>query len=222
MRKTLLAGIAGIFLAGCAAEYSEVPRPTNYPVLKQKKMQAASHWNIIANDVAEQISNSIRKDEILYLSRSKQETEFNEAFYNQLLTALVNKGIRISKNGDTRALTVDVETQLVKFSPNRFQNHRFVSSTVIAAGLMAVNGLHPSTTTAAALGILGVTAANDWHQWMDEYAKGETPQYELIVTTSATNSVQYIARRTDVYYIADPDNHLYNQTFKNIAITGGS
>ena len=194
--------------------------------MKQKKIQAASHWDFIANDVAEQLKNSVGKDEILYIARPKQDTEFTEAFYNQLLSALVNKGIRISKNGDTRALVIDVETQLVKFSPDRFQNHRFVSATAIAAGLMAVNGLNPSGKTAAGIGILGITAARDWHEWVErEYANGETPQYELIVTTSATNSIQYIARRTDVYYISDTDNTLYyrplKNNLKNIVVTGG-
>jgi uncharacterized lipoprotein YajG len=224
MRKTLIAGMAAIFLAGCATEYSEVPRPTNYSVLKQKKIQAAAHWDVIANDVAEQLKNSLSKDEILYISKPKQETGFAVAFYNQLLSALVNKGIRVSKNGDTRALVIDVETQLVKFAPDRFQNHRFVSTTAIAAGVMAVNGLHLSGNSNAAIGVLGVTAARDWHEWVErEYANGNTPQYELIVTTSATNNVQYIARRTDVYYIADPDNRLYhqNQTLKSMAVTGG-
>ncbi len=226
MRKTLLAGIAGIFLAGCAVEYSEAPRPTNFSILKQKKIQAGAHWDLIANDVAEQIKNSIGKNEILFIAQPQQEDEFAKAFYNQLLSALVNKGIRVSKNGDTRALVINVETQLVKFSPDRFQNHRFVSSTAIAAGLMAVNGLNPSSSTSAAIGILGITAANDWHQWMErEYANGATPQYELIVTTSATNTVQYIARRTDVYYIADPDSRLYDRpppADKTIKITGGA
>lgn len=222
MRKTLIAGMAAIFLAGCATGYSEVPRPTNYSVLKQKKIQAASHWDVIANDVAEQLKNSLSKDEILYITKPRQDSHFALGFYNQLLSALVNKGIRISKNGDTRALVIDVETQLVKFAPNRFQNHRFVSTTAIAAGLMAVNGLHMSGNTNAAIGVLGIAAARDWHEWVErEYANGDTPQYELIVTTSATNNVQYIARRTDVYYIADLDSHLYNQTLKSMAVTGG-
>ena len=75
-----------------------------------------------------------------------------------------------------------------------------------------------------AVGILRLTAARDWHQWLErEYANGDTPQHELIVTTSASNSAQYVARRTDVYYISDADNRLYGPPDRtvNIKITGG-
>lgn len=224
MTKTLLAGMAALLLAGCAAQYSEAPRPTNFSILQQKKLQAASHWELIADDVAEQIKNSVGKDQILYVSRPANETEFTRAFNTQLITSLVNKGIYVSKNGDTRALVIDVDTQLVKFSPNRYQNHRFVSSTAIAAGVMAVHGLNMSGEANAAIGVLGLAAALDWHNWVErEYAGGETPQGELIVTTSATNNVQYVARRTDVYYIADPDSRLYRApSSKIVKVTGGA
>lgn len=224
MRKTLIAGTAAILLAGCATEYSEVPRPTNFSILQQKKLQAASHWELIASDVAEQIKNSVGKDQILYISRPAQETEFTRAFNTQLITSLVNKGVYVSKNGDTRALVIDVDTQLVKFSPDRYQNHRFVSATAISAGVMAVNGLRLSGETNAAIGVLGLAGALDWHNWVErEYANGATPQHELIVTTSATNNVQYLARRTDVYYIADPDSRLYRPpSAVNVKVTGGA
>ena len=224
MRKTLLVGMAAILVAGCATEFSEVPRPTNYSILKQKKVQSGAHWDLIANDVAEQLKNSIGRDEILFVSLPLRNTDFNRAFRNQMITALVNKGVRVSPNGDTRALVIDVEAQLVKFSPQRFQNARFVSSTAIAAGFMAVHGLDLSDSGNAAVGILGLTAARDWHQWLErEYANGDTPQHELIVTTSASNSAQYVARRTDVYYISDADNRLYGPPDRtvNIKITGG-
>lgn len=211
MRKTLLiAGVAAIFMAGCAAEYSEAPRPTNYSILKQKKMQAASHWDLIATDVAEQIKNSVGSNELLFVNEPAPNSQFNKAFHNSLISALVNKGVRVSTNPDSKALSINVETQLVGFSPNRFQNGRFVSSTAIAAGLMGIHGLHMVEETNWAIGVLGITGAIDFNNWIErEYANGNTPRFELIVTTSAVNSSQYVARRTDVYYISDPDGRLY-------------
>ncbi|CAN5219634.1 hypothetical protein BH11PSE11_BH11PSE11_09870 [soil metagenome] len=226
MRKTLLvAGIAAIFLAGCAAEYSEAPRPTNYSIMKQKKVQAASHWDLIANDVAEQIKNSVGSNELLYVTPPVPNSEFNHAFHNSMISALVNKGVRVSTNGDTKAMQINVETQLVRFSPARFQNGRFVSTTAIAAGLMAIHGLHLAAETNAGIGILGITGAIDFNNWVErEYANGNTPQSELIVTTSAVNSTQYVARRTDVYYISDPDGRLYapRPVTPSVKITGGA
>jgi hypothetical protein len=217
-------GMAAILFAGCATEYSEVPRPTNYSVLKQKKMQAASHWELIANDVAEQIKNNVDIKQLLYVAPPRPDTEFTKAFNTELITALVNKGMSVSRNGDTRALNIEVETQLVRFSPYRHQNSRFVSATAITGGIMALNGLDMADKTAIGVGVLGLAAARDWHEWMErEYARGFTPMHELIVTTSATNSTQYVARRTDVYYIEDWDNRLYKQPAdKTITVTGGA
>ena len=39
-------------LVGCA----QAPKPTAYPLTFQKKMQAASHWDLLAEDVADQIA----------------------------------------------------------------------------------------------------------------------------------------------------------------------
>ena len=40
-----------VFLVGCA----QVPRPSTYPYTFQQKMQAADHWKVLANQVAEQV-----------------------------------------------------------------------------------------------------------------------------------------------------------------------
>lgn len=224
MRKKLLTGMAVLSLAGCATGFSEAPRPTNFSILTQQKIQAASHWQVIANDVAAQIRSSVNKDELLYIAQPVQSTEFSRAFRDQLITALVNGGAQVSKANDTRALVIDVDTQLVRFSPQRFQNGRFVSATAIAAGLLAVNGMHLSSAANVAIGTLGLTAAYDWNNWAErEFAQGFTPQNELIVTTSATNYARYITRRTDVYFIADSDRRLYRQDdLRSVRVTGGA
>ena len=184
MRHTLLTGMTVVLLAGCATGFSETPRPTNFSILQQKKIQAASHWEVIATNVATQIRNSVNKDDVLYIAPPTQNTEFSKAFREQLITALVSSGARVSKNGDTRALVVEVDTQLVKFSPDRFQNQRYVSATAIAGGLLAVNGLSLSSAANAGVAVLGLTALYDWNQWAErEFAFGQTPQHELIVTT---------------------------------------
>ncbi|MBC7500246.1 MAG: hypothetical protein H7315_07095 [Herminiimonas sp.] len=59
MRHTSLSGMTVVLLAGCATGFSETPRPTNFSVLQQKRIQAASHWEVIATNVATQIRNSV-------------------------------------------------------------------------------------------------------------------------------------------------------------------
>ena len=73
----------------------------------------------------------------------------------------------------------------------------------------------------AIAGGLAATAAIDWDQWANqEFAKGLTPEYELILTTSVSKGAMFVGRTTDVYYIADPDNHLYDRRTSTIRVTG--
>lgn len=185
MKKKLLAAMAVVLLAGCATGLgsNEAPRPTNFSIAQQKKIQAASHWHVAANEVAAQIRNSVNKDDVLFISLPAQQTQFAHAFREQLITALVSSGMRVSRNGDTRALVIDVDVQLVRFSPRRLQN---------------------------------TTAEGD-------FAQGYTPLHELIVTTSTNSVSQYMARRSDVFYITDTDRSLYRMdSSKTIRVTGGA
>src|ERR1035437_4816347 len=121
MKMTLLGGMAALLMAGCASQYNDASQPTSYSVLTQKKVQSGAHWDQVAVDVAEQIKNSVGSNELLFVSQPLRNTDFNRAFHNQLISALVNKGVRVSPNGDSRALVIDVDAQLVRISPNRFQ-----------------------------------------------------------------------------------------------------
>lgn len=222
MRNILSAGLALALLGGCATQYSETPLATNFPTEKQHKLQAGSHWGLIATNVAEQIRISTSPHNTLYVIAPRKDSDFTRAFHNQLISALVNKGLTVSKTYDSQALIVDIDTQLVNFSPDRFQNTRFVSATAITAGLMAAHGV-VTGSEAAAVGALGIAAAIDWHQLVyQEFARGSTPSHELIVTISSTKNAQYVTRRTDVYYISDTDSGLYNHALtKNISVRGG-
>ena len=145
------------------------------------------------------------------------------AFYTEIITALVNQGVTVRRTNDGTAQVIDIETQLVRFSPDRHQNQRFVSVTAIGAGIAAIHGLGIPVKTDYVLGGLGLAAAYDWTSWVNqEYARGATPRHELIVTTSLVKNSQFIARRTDAYYVADWDWTLYNkETDFNFRVVGG-
>ncbi|MFZ6777537.1 hypothetical protein ACO0LD_11975 [Undibacterium sp. Ji83W] len=224
MKKFLPIALAAALLAGCATPYSETPLAGNFPTTTQNKLQAASHWLVIAKDVAEQIK--LGTDKIgapVYIMPPEKDSQFTQAFYNQIITSLVNQGVVVRKINDSTTQVVNIETQLVRFSPDRHQNKRFTSVTAIGVGIAAVHGLGIPVRTDAVLGGLALAGAYDWTNWVNqEYAKGRTPMHELIVTTSLVKNSQYIARRTDAYYVADWDWTLYNKdTDFNFRVVGG-
>ena len=219
MRKSILSAYAiaavGMIggMTGCASHNNETPLTTNFPTTRQFKLQSGAHWEIIANAVAERMKNNKEIDgTALSILPPVPNSEFTKAFRNQLISALVNKGFPVTKNNDGKGNIVEIETQLVKFSPTRYQNHYFISSKSLAAGVWGVHGLETPPKTIVNSGTLATNATIDWNQWADqEFTKGVTPQYEVIVTTSISKGAMYVGRTTDVYYIADTDNTLYGK-----------
>ncbi len=213
MKKLLPVAMAVAVLAGCSTTHSEAPLASNFATSKQTKLQAANHWLLIAKDVADQIRIGTEKvGAPVFVTPPQHNSKFTQAFYTQIITSLVNQGVTVRKYNDGTAQVIDIDTQLLKFSPNRHQNKRFISTSAISAGVMAIHGLDFPVKTDAVLAGLAVTGAYDWLRWIDqEYASGATPQYELIVTTSLVKNSQFIARRTDAYYIADSDWTMYNK-----------
>jgi uncharacterized lipoprotein YajG len=204
--KQLVAALACLqFVAGCATPYSEAPLATNFPTNRQPKLQAAAHWNVIAGDVAKQISAGLKDKRPLFVDQSSVRTAFDRAFTNDLISALVAGGHTVLKS-PTGALNVDVDTQTVRFSPNRPQYNYAGVATALTTGVWA---LHQAHATAGAVLVAGVASADAYSWFRAEFATGETPQTEIIVTTSVSDASQYLARSTSIYYVADTDSRMY-------------
>ena len=218
MKKLIPMAVAAMMLAGCATQYSETPLTGNFPTTTQNKLQASAHWLLIAKDVATQIKAGTDKiGAPVYVTPPAAHSKFTQVFYEQLITSLVEQGVTVRRTQDSTVQVVDIDTQLLEFRNDREQNRQFTSLTIIGVGIAALHEL--STTAALAVGGLAVAGASDWHNWVNqEYASGRTPRYELIVTTSLIKNAQYVARRTDAYYISDADSSLYKKdrdfTFK--------
>ena len=208
MRKRNISATLALaaMLAGCATPYSEAPLATNFPTGKQQKLQAAAHWNLIANDVAKQLAASLKGKPVLppiYVNQAGNKTEFSKVFNSQLISALVAEGLVVHKN-PVGALVVDIDTQAVQFSANRPQYNHAGTATVLTAGVWALYQASPAGIATAA-----VVGADAYMWFRSEFATGATPQTEIVITASVSDSNQYLARTTSVYYVADSDASLY-------------
>jgi hypothetical protein len=211
-------------LLGCATPYSEAPLATNFPTSTQKKLQAAAHWNVIARDVATAIASSLKGTDTrsLFVNQSSIKTPFERAFSNQLLSELVAAGFTVLKTPDG-ASVVDIDTQAIRFSPNRPQYKYAGLPTALATGVWA---LHEAEATAGAAAFVVVASADAYAWFRSEFATGETPQTEIVITTSVSNANRYLARSTNVYYVADSDEALYRGApaqapTRTLKMTGG-
>lgn len=215
--------MAVALLSGCAARYADTPQPTRFETSKQKKLQAAQHWQIIANDFAAQLTGDLRAKGVtqpLHIPARQDEFAFVEGFRELLTTALLAQGWDI-RTSPKNALSVDIRYSIYKFQPERLKNvYYHGEATALVAGLWAVSGIVDSGMSAGAKA-LSVAVLADAAGWivqnapdgpeMAQYARGPVPQSEILVTASVSEGERLLARRSNIYFAADEDKALYWQ-----------
>lgn len=212
-----------VFMAGC---YTQTPKPATYEFSLQQKMQSAGHWNVLAEDVAAQIRETLRKwgylSQPVYIQPAcgapigpcepHYETPFGEGFYDLLLTQLVNYGLKVSTQ-ENGALVVTNKVQVLWHDEDRIARAGWPGMITAAAALAGgwgwvirdaqIHGL--GRRESAALAGAGITAAALYDAASGMFTKGGVPHSEVIITTSIKDYDRYLMRKTDVYYINDKD-----------------
>lgn len=223
MNKKLLlsAAIAGaLSMVGCTAKYSEVPIAKNFPATGQEKLQAAAHWDVVSAHIASKLiwnlGGKLDKNAGVYVSSNKS-TPFNRAIESELVFALLEDKYKVVKN-PSNAINIQVTTEVVEFSEKRLQNKNIGVPTALVAGVWA---LAAADATAGGVATAAVATADFSRGAFAEFASGETPKTEIMITITASDKDQYIALTKGTYYVTDSDRWLYDavQT-KNFAITG--
>lgn len=212
MQKVVIGLLAGtVLLTGCA-RHSETPIATNFEYQKQLKMQAASHWQLIAQDTAQRLMAQAQEKRPLFVRQSPQQSAFEKTFNQQLIASLLAAGYPVLKEGaySRDALVVEVSAVPLPFSPNRQQYKTTGKWTMLTGGLWVLERIYDKVSPGAAMMAGAVAADSAW--WLrSEFASGPTPRTELIVTTNISSNDRYYAQTTNAYYTSDTDWHLYAQ-----------
>jgi hypothetical protein len=203
--KAVFAIAAAAVLAGCSTPYAPVPVASTFPTTKQPKLQAAAHWDLIAKSMSQQLISELKKapQRPFYIAEAPQASPFQRALQSQLISALVNQGQVVSRS-QAGALRIDLDVQALTFAPGRERSHFAGMPTAIGAGVWMLSEFDPAGAVIAATGLYDTY---NWHA--SQYASGEIPQTELIITASVTDQFRYYARSTAAYYVADNDRALY-------------
>lgn len=211
MRKATSCLIAvSALLTGCA-QFAETPMATNFPNEKQRKMQAASHWHLIAQDAASRLIAQLPARKPLHVRESARPSSFEGAFRQQLIASLLQAGYPVMKSdAHYGTLVVEVSAKPVRFSPDRLQNRTSGQLTLLSSGLWVLERIYDKVSPGAAM-VSAAAAADATHWLRSEFASGPTPRTELIVTTSISDSERYLAQTTAAYYTSDTDARLYAQ-----------
>ncbi|MBW6520249.1 MAG: hypothetical protein K0A99_04435 [Desulfoarculaceae bacterium] len=62
MRLIICTALICLFALSCSG-CTRIPQPTTYAYSEQQKMQAAHHWDVLANDVADQINKTLVRND---------------------------------------------------------------------------------------------------------------------------------------------------------------
>ena len=213
-----LAVLAGAVatMVGCASR-APIPLAENFELTVQPKVRSAGHWELVSSDVVAQTLATLDKVGVapgtqLHVALPANPSSFDLAFRDFLITRLVQSGAPVQQMPG-QALDVTYHTQLVRHNSERphFIPGQF---TMIAAGLMAAYGLRHEHLDAQLLATLGLTAAADYGASVNS---GGPTNTEMILTTTVTRGGQYIARKTDVYYLENADTPLFMRpSYKNV------
>lgn len=179
----------------------------------QKQVQASSHWQVVAEDMATQLLKTIQDKKLngrpFYIYAQTKPTTFTRAFNDFLITTLVNKGVRVS-NEKAGSRVFNYKIQLVEYNTVRStmvsENFKF---TALGAGLVVVRNLGDW------LGVDGAVLATG--AALDTMDMNIAPNLEMIITTSVMDGPIFLSRTTDIYYANQRDRHLYVPALQNKA-----
>lgn len=208
-RLYLFLGIALVPLLFCGCR-SQVPKPTSYKFSTQQKMQAAQHWDVLAQDVASQIAKKLNNRNVenrnpLYVQNDSKLT-FTDAFYDLLVGHLIDRGVPVTNNKQG-AIVAQYDVQLIRHSANNSQRpwpgtHTATASTISGGIEVArnISGEVAKRVAAYSGGILlgaAIDASYGYHV--------KLPRNEVLITTTLEQNDRLVLKNTDIYYINDKD-----------------
>ncbi|MBA4503524.1 hypothetical protein [Marinobacterium marinum] len=205
LRKVCLLGIGSTLLAGCFGTHtSQAPLATTYPVTAQQKMQAAHHWDVMAQHQAELLTqHELLKSQPLYIKSADEATPFSTAFDTLLTSQLVEKGAYV-KTSSEQAAQVSYKVQVVEHKDRGHIRAPEGAWTALAAGI-AVATVPYNQWAEPALALIPAAAAVDIFSgsWASE-----TDQ-EVVITTQVVMADQVVYSNSNIYYINPGDNDHY-------------
>lgn len=212
LTKVLLSLIVLFFLVACTQQpvltnkpSAPMPENVSFEDQTQKQIQSSKQWQVIAEDMADQFiqamqQNNLNKNPVYVFPQSKA-TSFTRAFNDFFITALVNKGVKVTTN-KTSSTVFNYKIQLIEYNSLRgtavSEMYKFSS---LAAGIVVARNV------GEILGVDGSLLAGGVA--LDAADLNLAPNLELIITSSIVEKNIFVRRTSDIYYANRLDKHLY-------------
>lgn len=212
MRSFSICVLVIFLLCNCS---SRIPEPISYPYSQQKKMQAASHWDVLAADLANRINAQLiltdNHDRAVFVKptcgdensscKANETSTFNEALHDLLITNLFGHGVPTKSCADQNAIEISYKVQVVHHNTDRIRSLQPGLLTALSAAVVVLRNA-PVDLILLAAGVAADIANTSL------VASGH---YEIIITTSMITNSQYLFRASDIYYINEKDFYQYQE-----------
>ncbi len=203
--------LAALLLSSCR---SQLPLATTYSATGQHKMQAAHHWDVLADDVAQQVADALHDRVDLRLLPidvvAEDKGPFSDVFAELLMSRLVQRGVQVASAREG-IMALRFKVQMVLHG-KRSQRPVPGALTAIGAGVSVARDVSIDWLYGAAgLGLLADVGVGYLTSHSD---------HEVVVTTAMVHKNRYVMRSSDIYYINDQDNLLYAEPLPPVGAGG--
>lgn len=203
--------LALIFLTFCMGCGSAVPVATTHSWDTQRKMQAARHWQILAEDLAGQVKKCITgQDGLKHLPVyvvPKEGSPFEEIFHELLISELMDRGVAVSQTTEG-AMEMEYNAWILEHSDRNYQKIP-IKFTALGAGILVArnySNVDAWMDRQKTRNLLGMGAATGIlaDVVMSRYAGAPSHNEVIITTTLSLDGILHL-HQSDIYYINDPD-----------------
>lgn len=206
-KKTIrFVGLLGVCAFSLTACMSQVPYPTTYTISTQQKMQAAYHWQVLSNDLAEVIKLKIDKKQPLFVERKSKEP-FAIFLSDFLEQSLINEGYKLTSSHSPGALPITLQAKVIEHS-DRYLRTPPGMLTALASGVWVAREMIIAAPVAGTAGAtVGVAAALDALDGMDA---GPLSRMEVVVSMKILKGDQILMSENNIYYINEEESWQYD------------
>ena len=193
--------LASVFLVSCT---SQIPVATNYPYTEQQKMQAAHHWEVLADEVVGQMQEKGRVSKAMPLFVIPRfycpDKESRTVYKDRRALIKADESDRLVTIPFKRAYLNYLTTKLVEADYNIVDSKKRAGQVMIFDIQVVKHAKRPvrSPDVISKLGRYLAGAADG------AYIDVEASEYEAVITTSVKRGAEYIMNHTGTYYINTP------------------
>lgn len=223
MKNIIILAVAALVLSACHSGHTPQPRATLFPATSQNMLRSAAHWDVLAAHEASTVRTAIQSaPSAVYIAEpSIRQSPFEQAYYNMLISHLVDNGVQVVLRPQGAGYIMDYEIQVVIHEDRKRLTPR--PGTATAAFAIATMGANVRHWSDQALVMIPLALGLESLSMLWKDTKGSVA--EVIVASRVNDGQRLISADSRVYYFSADDMHNFEgqgRAFQVVSNTGSN